>query len=92
MIIHLIVGLIKKRLYRMSQYFPKPYEHSGEDINVKVGLSSSTAKTDFKKATGANTSKLATKFDLASLKAQIDNKNVDKLKTVPVDFSQQEAM
>ena len=25
MIIHLIVGLIKKTLYKMSQYFPKPY-------------------------------------------------------------------
>ena len=25
MIIYLIVGLIKKTLYKMSQYFPKPY-------------------------------------------------------------------
>ena len=25
MIIHLIVGLIRKTLYKMSQYFPKPY-------------------------------------------------------------------
>ena len=30
----------------MNQYFPKPYELFGEDINVKVDL-----KTDFKKAT-----------------------------------------
>ena len=39
MIIHLIVGLIKKTLYKMSQYFPKPYEPFGGDINVKVDLS-----------------------------------------------------
>ena len=38
MIIHLIVGLIKKYI-KMSQYFPKPYEPFGGDINVKVYLS-----------------------------------------------------
>ena len=38
MIIHLIVGLIKKTLHKMSQYFPKPYEPFGEDINVTVEL------------------------------------------------------
>ena len=36
MIIHLIVGLIKKTLYKMSQYFPKPYEPFGGDISVKL--------------------------------------------------------
>ena len=36
MIIHLIVGLIKKTLYKMSQYFPKPYEPFGGDINIKL--------------------------------------------------------
>ena len=36
MIILLIVGLIKKALYKMSQYFPKPYEALGGDINVTV--------------------------------------------------------
>ena len=33
MIILLIVGLIKKTLYKMSQYFPKPYEPFGGDMN-----------------------------------------------------------
>ena len=32
-IIHLIVGSIKKTLYKMSQYFPKPFN---KDINVNV--------------------------------------------------------
>ena len=36
MIIHLIVGLIKKTLYKRSQYFLKPYESFGGGINVKV--------------------------------------------------------
>ena len=36
MITHLTVGLIKKNLYKMNQYFSKPYELFGGDINVKV--------------------------------------------------------
>ena len=32
----------------MSQYFPKPYEPFGGDINVKVDLSNSATKTDIK--------------------------------------------
>ena len=47
-IIHLIVGLIKKTLYKMSQYFPKPYEPFGGDINVKVDLSDYATKADIK--------------------------------------------
>ena len=45
MIIHLIVGLIKKTLYKMSQYFPKPFDR---DINVKVDLSNYATKTELK--------------------------------------------
>ena len=32
----------------MSQYFPKPYEPFGRDINVKVDLSNYAAKADIK--------------------------------------------
>ena len=55
MIIHLIAGLIKKTLYKMSQDFPKPCEPFGGDINVKVDLSNYAKKkkkknkTDLKK-------------------------------------------
>ena len=38
MIILLIVALIKKTLYKMSRYFPKPYEPFGGDTNVTVDL------------------------------------------------------
>ena len=32
----------------MIQYFPKPYEPFGGDINVKIDLSNYTTKTDLK--------------------------------------------
>ena len=87
MIILLLDGLIKKILSKINQYFPKPYKNFRGNINVKVGLSNYAAKSDLKNATGVDTSKLAEKFDLASLKAEIDKINVDKLNTVPVDLS-----
>ena len=48
MIIVLIVELIKKTLYKMSQYFPKPYEPFGGNINVRVDLSNYATKNDIK--------------------------------------------
>ena len=45
----------------MSQYFPKPYEPFGGDINVKVDLSNYAIKTDFENAAEINTSKLPLK-------------------------------
>ena len=46
----------------MSQYFSKPYEPFGGDINIKVDLSSYVKKADLKNATGIDTSKLAAKI------------------------------
>ena len=86
-IINLIVGFIKKILYKMSQYFPKPYRTFGVNVKVELDLSSYATKTDLKNATGVVTSKLAAKPDLASLKAKVDKIDVDKLKSVPVDLS-----
>ena len=71
----------------MSQYFPKSYKSFGGNINVKIDLSNYAAKLDLKSATGVNTTKLAAKYDLASLKAEINKIDVDKLKTAPVDLS-----
>ena len=79
-------GLIKKTLYKMSQYFPKPYEPFRRDINVKVDISNYATKADLRNAKGTNTSKLALKPNAANLKAEIDKINVDKLKTVPIDL------
>ena len=56
MVIHLIVGLIKKILYKMSQYFPKKYKAFKRDINVKVELSNYATKLDLKITAGVETS------------------------------------
>ena len=66
----------------MSQYFPKPYEPFAGDINVKVDLSNNATKSDLKNARGTDTSKLAAKSDLVSLKAETDKLDTDKLKNV----------
>ena len=82
-IIHLMAGLIKTHskaimviivivviIYKISQYFPKPYQRSGENINVKFSLSSYATKSDVNGATGADAS------NLASLKAEVDKVDV----------------
>ena len=45
---------------------------------MKVDLSSYAAKAELKNATGFDTSRLAAKSDLASSKAEVDKKDVDK--------------
>ena len=80
-IIHLIVELVTYILCKMSQYFPKSCEPFGGNINAKVDLSGCATKLDWKNETGVDTSKLAAKFDLASLKAKLDKIDVEKLKT-----------
>ena len=71
----------------MSQYFPKPYEPFGGDMNVKVDLSNYAIKADLKDATEIDTSNFVLKSNLASLKTQADKLNIDKLVPVPVDLS-----
>ena len=87
MIILLIVGLIKKTLHKMSQYFPKPYEQIGGDINVTVDLSDYATKDNIKNITHIDTSSFALKTNLANLKTKVDKLDIDKLATVPVDLS-----
>ena len=41
----------KKTLYKISQYFSKPYRIFGGDINVKVNLSDYATKLDLKNET-----------------------------------------
>ena len=70
----------------MGQYFPKPYEPFGGDINVKVDLSSYATKTDLENVTHVDTSTFTLKTNLASLKTKVDKLDIDKLMTVPVDL------
>ena len=50
-------------------------------------MPSYATKAELKNKTGADTSKLAAKFDLAILKARIDKIDVDKSNTTPIDLS-----
>ena len=52
----------------MSQYFPKPYEPFGGDINVKVDLSNYATKADIKNISHVGTSSFVLKTNLATLK------------------------
>ena len=70
----------------MSQYFPKPYELFGGDMNVKVVLSSYATKADIKNISHIDTSSFALKTNLANLKTEVDKLDIDKLVPVPVDL------
>ena len=73
-------------MYKVSQYFPKPYDRFGGNIKVELDLSNSVTKADLKVTTWVDTSNLRAKSDLSSLKSEIDKKDVDKLKIVSVDL------
>ena len=71
----------------MSQYFPKPYERFGRDINVKCDLSNYATKVDIKKISHVHTSSFALKTNMVSLKTEVDKLDIDKLVLAPVDLS-----
>ena len=72
MIVNLTIGLIKKTLYKSSQYFCKLFRRFGGNINVKVDLSNYATKTDSKNVTDVDTSSFALKTNLAGLKSEVD--------------------
>ena len=71
----------------MSQYFTKPYEPFGGDINVIVDLWNYATKTVIKNISHADTSSFALKTNLANLKSKVDKLDIDKLVPVPTDLS-----
>ena len=71
----------------MSQYFPKPSKHFGGNINVKVDFSNYAAKSDIKNVWHVNISSFSLKTNLASLKTEVDELDIEKLVPVPVDLS-----
>ena len=70
----------------MSQYFPKPYEPFGGDINVKVDLSNYATKSDLRNVTH-DASSFALKSNLASVKNEVDKQDSEKLTPVPNDLA-----
>ena len=54
-------------------------------MKVKLDPSYYGTKADLKGATGVDTTNLAAKLDLVSLKTEVDETDIDKVKTVPAD-------
>ena len=52
----LIVGLIKKALYKNDQYIPKPFRNFGGNITVKVDFSNFATKANVKNISHIDTS------------------------------------
>ena len=71
----------------MSQYFSKPYEPFGRDINVKVDLSNYATKADIKNISHVDASSFALKTNLVNLKTEVDKLDIDKLVPAPTDLS-----
>ena len=71
----------------MRQYFPKPYEPFGGDINVKLDLSNYATNADIKNISHVDNSNFALKTNLANLKTEVDKLDMDKLKPVSTDLS-----
>ena len=69
----------------MSQYFRKPFEPFGGDINVKIDLCNYATKADIKSISHVDTSSFALKSSLASLKPEVCKLDIDKLVPVLVD-------
>ena len=87
MIIHLIARLIKMTLYENESTLSKPYEHFGEDINVKIDFSNYATKSDIKNISIVDTSSFALKSNLASFKTEANKLDTDKFIPALVDLS-----
>ena len=61
-------------IYKMT-YFPEPYTCSRNKIKVKLHFSTYVTKSHLK----------TQQVDLANIKSDIDELNIGKLKTLPVD-------
>ena len=87
MMIHLIVGMIKKiSLYKMS-YFSEPNNGSKKKLNYICSIMQKKKKNDLRNAAGVDTWKFAENVDLACLKPDIEKLDIVQLKIVPVDLS-----
>ena len=71
----------------MSQYFPKSFRSYGRNVNVKVDLSNYATKIDIKDISHADTLSFALKTNLANLKTEVDNLDIDKLVSIPGELS-----
>ena len=71
----------------MIQYFPKPYEPFGGDINVIIDYSNYATKADINNISHVDTSSFALKTNSNNLKTAVDKLDIDKLVLFPVYLS-----
>ena len=69
----------------MTTYY-LPYKRSSNNVNVELDLINYATKTDLKNITHVDVSSFASKTNLAALKSEVDNIDVDKLKATPTDL------
>ena len=69
----------------MSTYYPQ-YRSYSNNIKVELDLANYATKTDLKNITHVDVSTYASKTNLAALKSEVDQIDVDKLKTAPTDL------
>ena len=81
-----MILLVAIPLYKMSQYFPKPYEPFDGDINVEVDLSNYATKADIRNISHVDSLCFALKTNLVGLKIEVDKLDIDKLVPVPVNL------
>ena len=67
-------------------YYP-PYKSSSNNVKVELDLTNYATKNDLKSITHVDFSGFASKTNLAALKSEVDEIDVDKLKTAPVDLA-----
>ena len=75
----------KISLCKMS-YVPEPYSHRKNKIKFELDLSNYATKYNSKGVTGIDRSQFGKKFDLANLKSDVDDLDINQLKTVPADL------
>ena len=56
-------------------------------MKVELDLSNYETKSNLKNTAGVDTSRFVTKFNLANLKSNPDQLDIDKLKNLPTDLS-----
>ena len=86
LIIHLIVRLIKKTMKEILSNSVSLYKNESILSNLS-NLSNHAKIADLKNVTDVDTSNIALKTNLASLKSEVDKLDIEKLAPVPVDWS-----
>ena len=81
MIIHLIVGLIKRISLHKTSQFPELHNRNKDKMKFELDLPNYATKSDLKGAKCINIWKFAKKVNLASFKKDIDDVDIDEFKS-----------